>query len=194
MGRIPRWAFWGTGLCLGLAVVAAYAGGVHPGTPRPGTAVVQPVSRAASIEDVRTPDRILAALYSTISGPAGQHRDWDRLRSLFVPGGRFVAVGHGPNNAVQTESFSVEEYIARATPVLEREGFWEREIARHTETYYHIAQVFSTYEARHQAGEKPFERGINSIQLMNDGHRWWVVSVFWEPEVPGHPIPKQYLR
>ena len=27
----------------------------------------------------------------------------------------------------------------------------------------------------------PFMRGINSIQLFNDGTRWWVVTVFGIP-------------
>jgi len=37
-------------------------------------------------------------------------------------------------------------------------------------------------------------RGINSIQLMHDGRRWWVVSIFWEPESPPTPIPEKYLK
>jgi hypothetical protein len=36
-------------------------------------------------------------------------------------------------------------------------------------------------------------RGINSFQLMNDGSRWWVVTIFWEAERPDNPIPARYL-
>jgi hypothetical protein len=28
---------------------------------------------------------------------------------------------------------------------------------------------------------------------MNDGKRWWVVTIFWQAEDPANPIPKQYL-
>jgi hypothetical protein len=28
---------------------------------------------------------------------------------------------------------------------------------------------------------------------MNDGERWWVVSVFWQGEGPDFPIPEKYL-
>lgn len=28
---------------------------------------------------------------------------------------------------------------------------------------------------------------------MNDGERWWVVSVFWQAEGPSFPIPEQYV-
>jgi hypothetical protein len=38
--------------------------------------------------DVKSMDAIIAALYEVISGPAGQQRDWDRMRNLFVPGAR----------------------------------------------------------------------------------------------------------
>src|SRR6478609_3906954 len=40
--------------------------------------------------DVKSMDAIIAALYEVISGPAGQQRDWDRMRNLFVPGARLI--------------------------------------------------------------------------------------------------------
>ena len=36
-------------------------------------------------------------------------------------------------------------------------------------------------------------RGINSIQLMNDGERWWIINIFWMQESEEHPIPEAYL-
>jgi hypothetical protein len=36
--------------------------------------------------DVASIDAIITAAYDVISGPAGQKRDWDRERSLFIPG------------------------------------------------------------------------------------------------------------
>jgi|SRR5207245_1916258 len=38
--------------------------------------------------DVASLDAIIAAAYDSISGPAGQKRDWDRERSLYYPGAR----------------------------------------------------------------------------------------------------------
>ena len=61
------------------------------------------------------------------------------------------------------------------------------------ECYGDIAQVFSTYESRHaEADAKPFQRGINSFQLLFDGHRWWVVTIYWQGERLDLPLPKQY--
>ena len=89
----------------------------------------------------------------------------------------------------------VEGYITRSGNYLETNGFFEKETARRTEQFGHIAHVFSTYEARHKAEDKsPFMRGINSFQLMNDGKRWWVVTIFWEAETPDNQIPEKYLK
>jgi hypothetical protein len=75
-----------------------------------------------------------------------------------------------------------------------KEGFYEREVARKTDSFGHVTHVFSTYESRHAIDDtKPFTRGINSIQLFNDGSRWWVVTIYWDSERPDQPIPSQYL-
>jgi hypothetical protein len=75
----------------------------------------------------------------------------------------------------------------------EAQGFYEREIARHADCFGNVCQIFSTYESRHTPDAKPFERGINSIQLVRDGSRWWVASVAWDAERPDNPIPAAYL-
>ena len=161
----------------------------------------------ANAADVASIDSIITALYDVISGPAGKKRDWDRFRSLFAPGARLIPTG--PRRAPGTKpdapltgteeygsrSLTPEDYISRSSSLLEERGFFEREVARRTEVYGHIAHAFSTYESRHKAEEaKPFQRGINSIQLMNDGKRWWVVTVFWEGETEKTQLPEKYLK
>ena len=37
-------------------------------------------------------------------------------------------------------------------------------------------------------------RGINSIQLFNDGRRWWIVTIYWQHEGEVHPLPNKYLE
>jgi hypothetical protein len=147
---------------------------------------------AARPADVGSIDAIITALYDVISGPAGQARDWNRMRSLFVPGGRLMPSGPRPTGGVGLRLLEVNDYIAASGPTLERLGFREREIARRTEQFGHIAHVFSTYEGRMEANGDVI-RGINSIQLLNDGTRWWVISVYWEAETPQNPLPAQYL-
>jgi uncharacterized protein YciI len=36
-------------------------------------------------------------------------------------------------------------------------------------------------------------RGINSIQLLYDNNRWWVVNIYWSQESKSNPIPEGYL-
>lgn len=162
-------------------------------TPPQNTAATPPP--AANPADVTSIDSIIAAVYDVISGPAGKKRDWQRMRSLFIPGARMIPTGKNREGAIASTVVDVEGYITRSGNYLETNGFFEKETARRTEQYGHIAHVFSTYEARHKAEDKtPFMRGINSFQLMNDGKRWWVVTIFWEGETPDNPIPEKYLK
>jgi cell pole-organizing protein PopZ len=144
--------------------------------------------------DVATVDGIVAALYDVISGTAGQPRDWDRMRSLFAPEGRLMAVGARPEGAYALRAMSVDDYITRNSKAFATMGFFEREAARSTETFGQIVHVFSTYESRHARGDaEPFQRGINSIQLVNDGKRWWIVNVLWRAEDASLRLPERYL-
>ncbi|MEW5917174.1 MAG: hypothetical protein AB1762_12245, partial [Gemmatimonadota bacterium] len=79
-------------------------------------------------------------------------------------------------------------------PSLERDGFFEVEIKRVSESYGNVMHLFSTYESRRKPDDaKPFARGINSFQLLKDGDRWWVVSIYWQGENAQFPIPAKYL-
>lgn len=148
----------------------------------------------ADPKDVGSEDAILAALYDVISGPAGKARDWNRFRSLFVPGARLIPTGMGPDGKARIRTMSPDEYATATGARLEQAGFFEREISRTEENFGNITQAFSTYESRHAAAdEKPFARGINSIQLFHDGTRWWVVTIFWDSERKGSEIPGKFL-
>lgn len=184
-----------TTIMLGCAFVFGIAGFqplcAQAAAPTPSHPVVHTVPRAEPA-DVASIDAIIAALYDVISGPVGQPRNWNRMRSLFVPGGRLMPAGQRPDGSVALRLLEVNDYIAISGPQLERIGFTEREIARRTEQFGHIAHVFSTYEGRMET-EQTVIRGINSIQLVNDGSRWWVITVFWEAESPDNPLPAEYL-
>lgn len=150
---------------------------------------------AADPDDVASIDAIITAVYDVISGDAGVARDWDRFRSLFVSGATLSPVGRpGGGTTYARRVITPGEYADGVGESLEANGFHEVEIHRVTEEYGVIAHAFSTYESRRSAGDpEPFARGINSIQLMNDGSRWWVVSIFWLGEGPDHPLPAKYL-
>ncbi|MDQ2938510.1 MAG: hypothetical protein M3R67_13580 [Acidobacteriota bacterium] len=154
-----------------------------------------PAASAANPADVKSIDAIIAAVYDVISGPAGKKRDWDRMRSLFLPGARLIPTAARQTGGYGSRVLTIDEYVERASGFFEKEGFYEQEVARKTEQFGQIAHAFSTYESRHAPGDaKPFQRGINSIQLMNDGKRWWVTTIFWQGEDEKNPLPEKYLK
>ncbi|MFT3743950.1 MAG: hypothetical protein QM785_06600 [Pyrinomonadaceae bacterium] len=161
---------------------------------QPPTASPQP--KAADPKDVGSLDSIMKAVYDVISGDAGKPRDWDRFRSLFYKDARLIPGGMDLQTHVfSARSLSPDDYIKRAEPNFATIGFHERELARHVDTFGNIAQVFSTYHAFRKADDKePFLRGINSFQLLNDGKRWWIVTIYWQPETAEIPIPKEFLK
>ncbi|MDX6384012.1 MAG: hypothetical protein QOK48_1585 [Blastocatellia bacterium] len=183
-------------LSLSLITTAWFITAKAQATATPSPAPAQAISSvpAANPADVATIDAAIAAVYDVISGPAGE-RNWDRFRSLFAPGARLVANGVRPTGEVVSRVMTVDDYAQRNGPFFEKNGFFEREAARHTDAFGNIAQVFSTYESRHAKDDaKPFQRGINSIQLMNDGKRWWIVTIFWQAEDENNPLPQKYLK
>jgi hypothetical protein len=157
-------------------------------TPAPAAAP------AANPADVGSVDAILAALYGVISGDKGVARDWPRMRSLFHPDARLIPTGKDASGKGVARPRTVDGYITASEPILLGQGFHEVEIARKTERFGRIVHVWSTYEARHSLSDpKPLLRGINSIQLLDDGQRFWILNIAWSQETPETPIPAEYL-
>jgi len=162
----------------------------------PTAPVAAPPVKEANPADVGSLDAIMKAVYDAISGDAGQKRDWDRFRTLFHKDAKLIPTGKNAQTGLVGARFlTPEDYVQRAGPNLEKDGFHERELARKVDQFGNIAQVFSTYHAfRKKDDKEPFLRGINSFQLMNDGKRWWVISIYWQAETPDNPIPAKYLN
>ncbi len=155
----------------------------------PATALGQ----APDPADVGSIDAILTAVYDVISGEAGEARDWDRWHTLFAEGATLSAVVRAQDGSYRRVTMTPESYVERSGASLEQNRFVEAEINRVSEDYGMIAHAFSTYESyRSTSDEGPFARGINSFRLMNDGQRWWVVSVYWQGEGRANPIPAKY--
>jgi hypothetical protein len=148
----------------------------------------------ADPKDVSTADAIIAALYDANTNLVDQKRGAERFRSLFVPGARLMPTARPANGAGVIGIQTVDDYVQRASSGPPRHGFSEREIARRSEAFGNIMQVFSTYESRRDSADPHPGRGINSIQLFNDGSRWWVVGVLWDNARPDKPIPAEYLK
>ena len=144
---------------------------------------------AISAADRAGIDATMHGVYDVISGPAGQKRDFDRMRSLFAPGALLRVI-----TPKGIRGGSLDDYIAKSGPILEKEGFTERELGRRTEVYGNLATVWSSYDGRTQSGSF-HERGINSFQLVKVDGKWLVASILWQEEGTPvvFPLPKDML-
>ena len=105
---------------------------------------------------------------------------------------RLTSAGKSPDGAVHVRPNSVEDYVRLGGGYFLKNAFFEKSIVNNIQTFGTVTQVFSSYESRHNPGEAPFARGINSIQLLNDGKRWWIVGILWDEERPDNPLPKDF--
>lgn len=152
---------------------------------------------AADSADVGSLDAIVNALYASLSFGTGGQPNWTRFRSLFDPAALMVRVdvrhAHLRPDEPPVRISSIDDYVTRTTAAIESGSlpeFSERELTRRTEVFGDLAAVFSTYE---RSVAEDVRRGINSLQLVKDGERWWVISVSWADETEHCPLPSRYL-
>ena len=144
--------------------------------------------------DVTSEDQIIKAMYESISGEKGQKRDWDRMKFLFAPDAKLI-----PTQVVGTPNrtpcyLTLEQFIAQGDDFLTSNGFFEKEIDRRSETFGSLTHVWSTFVSSWTADGAPFAQGINSVQLLNDGKRWWIINLYWVGESEDIKLPKKYKR
>jgi len=145
-------------------------------------------------KNVATLDNTIETLYSVISGDKGVERDWDLFRHLFHADAKLIPTGKTKEGKTVARYLTPEDYIKSSGNWLFENGFHEVELNREVQTFGNITQVFSTYESfKSKDDTEPFMRGINSIQLMNDGERWWIINIYWMQESEDNPIPEEYL-
>lgn len=146
------------------------------------------------LNNVKTIDTTIETLYSVISGEKGETRNWELFRFLFHKDAKLMPSGNNRQGVTGIKYMTQDQYIETSGKWLQENGFFEKEIGRKTDQFGNMAQVFSTYESYRTAKDtKPFMRGINSIQLLFDGKRWWILNIFWQGETEEQPIPKKYI-
>ena len=153
---------------------------------------VTPAAAKPSAADLAGINQTIHDIYAVISGPAGQKRDFDKMRSLFAPNALLRVI-----TPKGIRGGDLDNYIAKSGPILEKEGFNEHELGRRTEVYGNLATVWSSYDGRTQSGSF-HERGINSFQLVKVDGKWLVASILWQEEgtpavfpLPADMLPKK---
>ena len=148
----------------------------------------------AAAQDTLSLDAVMKAFYESLSFPEGKGPDWVRYKNLFassaVPCNRTTP---GAELVTNLEGFLANFNGRIQSGVIK--AFYEAEISRTTETYGRLAQVFSAYEKGiNTTDPTKFVRGVNSLHLTFRDGRWWIVSIAWEDETPGNPLPAKYAK
>lgn len=152
-------------------------------------AMANAAEAAPSKADLAGIDAAIRGVYEVISGPPGQKRDFDRMRAMFAPGAQLRVIT--PDRGIR--GGDIEAYIKASGPILEKEGFTERELNRRVEVYGNLATAWSSYDGRTASGSF-HERGINSFQLVKIDGKWLVASILWQEEGKRFPLPKDMIR
>lgn len=137
-----------------------------------------------------TLDELIKSLDDAISGPGNKDRTC--LRQIMLPDARLSPIHKAEDGTFSPRILTTDDWIA-AVAKRGSEAFYEVQVKVKSETYGHLAHLWSTYEIRPTPDGKPEMTGINSIQAVFDGTRWRVLSVLWEPSTTAGPVPEKYL-
>jgi len=170
-------------LCLAVSVVLA------PAIQSQSTDSKSQAPTTVTCPSTATLDELIKAVDAAVSGPGNQDRTC--FRALFLPETRLIPLRHLPDGTYQPRVLTVDDWI-NAVAKRGSESFTEKQIKVQTETYGHMAHLWSTYETLGADG-KQMDRGINSIQAVFDGKQWKILQIVWQAESPTEKVPEKYL-
>ncbi|MEM8764228.1 MAG: hypothetical protein AAGD88_10480 [Bacteroidota bacterium] len=139
---------------------------------------------------VETLSGIVSSAYKGISGEAGSSRELKKLKELYAPNA-VIFKNSSVDGKLSRQVLTVEEFFSGMNDLRES-GFFEEEINREARIFGNIAQVWSTYQIRHEKNGPIIRRGINSMQLHFDENRWWIVAWGWDGESAENRIPASF--
>ena len=152
---------------------------------------------AQDAPDYTTVDGIMTELYASVTREPGEPFPWDRLRAIMLPGA--VMLPQRAQTGGESRMMDVEEFIAWIDeswdPVIGTpadQGFFERQINVIIEEFGDIAHALTTYEKGPFEPRQIVSRGVNSVQMVKRDGRWFVLSITWDEENTGGPLPARY--
>ena len=141
--------------------------------------------------DAKTIDALIKATYEVVSGEKGAKRQWERDRYLHHP--KAVYSYYDTEKGRQVTS-TLDAFHQETDDLVFNTAFYEDEVNREVRIFGNIAQVWSTYETRFEKEGKVERRGINSIQLVFENNRWYIISWVFRGEDDQTRIPKTFDR
>ncbi len=141
--------------------------------------------------DVRTIDALIKASYEVVSGEKGATRQWERDHYLHHPKAVYSFFDKEQKKQV---TMTLAEFHQATDEMVFYTAFYESEVNREVRVFGNIAQVWSTYETRLEKGGRVERRGINSIQLVFENNRWYIISWTFCGESEQQRIPITFDR
>jgi hypothetical protein len=127
-------------------------------------------------------DHVVATLYRSISGPAGEPRDWAAMASVMLPGAVLTRLEPSGDGGWTGRPLSVAAYRASRDPIFHTKGFYEFETRRLMDVRGPLANIFSWFTGRASPGGADLLRGINSLQCVLLDGAWRVAALSWYRE------------
>lgn len=143
-------------------------------------------------EDVSSVAGIMKAYYEVVSAPAGEPKEWARDRSLHHPEAQVVIIRDSEDGASQIDVMTLAEFHGPGDGTSET-GFFEYEVNRVVHKHGNNVHVWSTYEWKQEEDGPVGGRGVNSIQLVFDGSRYWITSWLFDGRSGAPPVGEAYL-
>lgn len=142
-------------------------------------------------KDVASIDALIKASYEVVSGEKGAKRQWERDLYLHHPKAIYSYYDRAKGKQI---AMSLQEFHKETDEMVLSTAFYEIEVNREVRVFGNIAQVWSTYETYIEKGGKVARRGINSIQLIFENNRWYIISWIFSGETETNRIPKSFDR
>jgi hypothetical protein len=162
------------------------AGQSNPPSPTAPTSASTP---PAACLPTTTLDELIKAIDNAVSGPANQDRTC--FRALFTPDARLIPIRIAADGKATPRILRVQDWID-AVAKRGSAAFYEHQIKVRTESWAHLAHLWSTYTTTDSPTGKQLDRGINSIQAIYDGTQWRVIEIVWQAETPAELVPEKY--
>ena len=132
-----------------------------------------------STEEFTCIGSVIEAMYRAVSGP-GRGLDMELERQVFAPDARLIRMGVDEHGELWRQVMTLEDYEEDTRAFFASSDFYEYETARQVVHCPPFAHVLSEYEGkRDPASEELLLSGVNSIQCLFDGNRWWICQVSW---------------
>ncbi|WP_211196208.1 hypothetical protein [Flavobacterium sp. H122] len=141
--------------------------------------------------DVTTIDALIKASYEVVSGEKGAKRQWERDNNLHHPKAVYSFFDKESKEQV---TMTLQEFHKLTDDMVFATAFYEKEVNREVRLFGNIAHVWSTYETRLEKNGKVARRGINSIQLIFESNRWYIISWTFCGESDKNLIPRTFDR